>query len=81
MNKLYLHSELATPSGVGTTQVITPSTEPVTDRIAERDQQVESARTTTQATSPWEAVSAERKARRWYKRLLQVAAHNPPHLL
>ena len=81
MNKTYLDSELATPSAVGTMEVITPPTEPVTDRIADRDQQVESAQTTTRAISQREAVSAERKARRWYQRLLEIAAHNPPHPL
>ncbi len=81
MNKTYLDSELATPSAVGTIEVITPSTEPVTDRIADRDPQVESAQTTTQETSQREAVSAEGKARRWYRRLLEVAASNPPHPL
>jgi hypothetical protein len=77
MNKIYLDSELATPSGVGTAEVITPWTEPVTDR----NEQVESAKTRTQEISQWEAVSAEPKARRWYQHLLEIAAHNPPHLL
>jgi hypothetical protein len=78
MSKTYLDSELAPPSAVGTVEVITPSTGPVTDRIAERDQQGGSTPTTTQEISQRSAVSAPVKAR-WYQRLLEIAASNPPH--
>jgi hypothetical protein len=79
MNKTYLDTEPATPSAVGTMEVITSSSGSVPDMIADRDQSGESAHTTTQAISQQEAVSAGDKARRWYQRLLDVAAHNPPH--
>jgi hypothetical protein len=81
MNKTYLDSEMATPSAVGTMDVITPRTGPVTDRISGRDQEVESAQTANQEISQRKVVSAERQARPWYQRLLEIAAHNPPHPL
>jgi hypothetical protein len=78
MSKTYLDSELAPPSAIATVEVITPSTEPITDRIADRGQQGGSAPTTTQEISQGGAVSAPVKAR-WYQRLLEIAASNPPH--
>ena len=79
MNNTYFDSDLATPSAVGTMEVITPSTKPVTDKVADLDQQVEFAQTTTAPISQDGAVDAERKGRRWYERLLEIAADNPPH--
>jgi hypothetical protein len=81
MNNTYLNSEVTTLSAVGTMEVINPAAEPATGRIAYGDQHVESAQSTTQRISQPETVSAARKARRWYQRLLDIAAHNPPHLL
>ena len=41
MNSAYFDGDLTTPCAVRTMEVITPSTEPVTDNVAELDQQVE----------------------------------------
>jgi hypothetical protein len=81
MNIPYLDSKMAMFSAVGTTAVIMPSTEPVTGRIADRDQMVESGQRTIQETSHQEPATAAGRARSWCQRLLAVAAHNPPHLL
>ena len=81
MNKTYLDSELATPSAVGTIEVSTPSTEPVTDRIADHDQQVESAQTTNSRDLPTGAGQRRRQSAAMVRRLLEVAASNPPHPL
>ncbi len=81
MNKTYLDSEPATPSTVGTMEVITSSTEPVTGATADHDQQVDSTHIRTQKISQPKPVSAAPKGRRWYERLLEIAAHNPPHPL
>ncbi len=80
MNKTYLDSELATLPAVSTVEIITPSTKAVTGRIADHDQQVESARVISPEISQREPLSAAHKARPWYQRLLEIAAQNPPHL-
>ncbi len=81
MNETYLDSEPATPSTVGTMEVITPSTKPITARMAEHDRHVESAHIMIQESVQQKPVRATRKGRQWYQRLLEIAAHNPPHPL
>jgi hypothetical protein len=81
MNKTYLDTEPAAPSAAGTMEVINPSTEPITAKLADHDQQVESAHLVTQKISQQKLVSAARKGRQWYQRLLESAAQNPPHPL
>ncbi len=81
MNKTFLDSELTTLSAVGTMEVNNSTTEPVTGRIADHHQQVEPPQTATQEISQPDPVGAARKARQWYQRLLEIAAHNPPHPL
>jgi hypothetical protein len=68
-------------SAVGTTEVIIPTFEAVTSRAANRHRHVGSAKSTTEDISHRESVSVARRATRWYQRLLEIAAHNPPHLL
>ena len=55
MNKTYLDSEPATPSTVGTMEVITSSTEPVTGTTADHDQQVDSTHIMNSKNLPTQA--------------------------
>jgi hypothetical protein len=81
MNTTHLGSELTTLSAVGTIEVSTPTTGHVTGRMADHHRQVEPTETGTRESSHSEPVSGARKARRWCQRLLEIAAHNPPHPL
>jgi hypothetical protein len=81
MSNSRLDSEPAALSAVATIEAIIPWTKPVTGALADRDQQAESVQNMTEDVSPREPASPARKKRPWYQRLLEIAAHNPPHLL
>ena len=80
MNNTYPESQPA-GSAVGTMEVIIPSFDAVTRRDADRHRHVGSAKSTTEDISHRESVGVARRAPRWYQRLLEIAAHNPPHLI
>jgi hypothetical protein len=73
MSNLYFDNQMTMLSAVGTTAVIRPSTDPVAARIADRDHMFEHE---TAHRGPATTVG---RVRSWCRRLLVIAAHNPPH--